>query len=259
MSKFKVGDRVAVYGSGTIFRMNGWREAGLVIGQNETFEHGTRKSLGMGYEVRLDDGAICFYHEKQCRKLVKKKNKNSTSQLEPFNLERALKGDAVITRNGCKVRLKNGYQVEKDWVYRLGGGIIDEEGNTVSARVWTIDGKYIEGKENPYDLFMVMAPKPKEEKKTKTYYVNIFQLFFPGQIITGVKVYESKEEAKEAAMNLVEFTYIKTISFEIEELAFEDEKKIKEKGNTFDIKRIRINGKCHDVSKEEVGCKECGD
>jgi hypothetical protein len=66
--------------------------------------------------------------------------------MKPFNLERALAGDAVITREGCKVSLISILILNKK-IY----GLID---NIDSTFYWNLDGNFCAGSSNKEDLFM---------------------------------------------------------------------------------------------------------
>ena len=65
MSKFKVGDRVAVYGTIPNHYLSGHK--GTVFDPREN---------GPGIQVKLDGGDVVYYvHPKQCRKLRKKERR----------------------------------------------------------------------------------------------------------------------------------------------------------------------------------------
>lgn len=103
---------------------------------------------------------------------------------KPFNLQEALSGKPVVTRDGRAVKIA-GYNPEaadKSLVV-LGWA----EGNIVS---WCEDGLYIEDDENPVDLFM--APE------TKDVWVIVYE--FQGTIMSVIA--ESENEAAQTHSKL---------------------------------------------------------
>jgi hypothetical protein len=71
--------------------------------------------------------------------------------MKPFNLERALAGDPVVTRGGRPVtQLTIFKDVDQDPLV----GMLDR-----SIRNWKITGRYLDGYEHPYDLFMTSTKR----------------------------------------------------------------------------------------------------
>ena len=105
------------------------------------------------------------------------------SNLKPFNLERALAGDPVVTRNGRPVTQIHNFSVADD-PYSL-RGVVDE---TIKARTPIMGKAWLTGAESAMDLFM--APK------TRTVWVNLY----PSEcsLISGDYVYHESEEAADS-------------------------------------------------------------
>ncbi len=123
--------------------------------------------------------------------------------MKPFNLERALAGDRVVTRNGLEViELQYFKKRERFKVLAL---IEVEVGENGEFKAYNDDGTFCQKMNAHYDLFM--APK------VKTYYVNLYR--DDELMVTGKICFES-EELCLAKRNL-DLEYIKTISFELEE------------------------------------------
>jgi hypothetical protein len=101
-------------------------------------------------------------------------------ELEKFDLERALAGEPVITRDGSQVtQLVKFDAPESTYTLR---GVLDGD-----IKSWGIDGKYYAGNEDrPADLFM----KPKEN----TIWVNVYRLS-DGTLTLG-NSYNTEKEAK---------------------------------------------------------------
>lgn len=78
--------------------------------------------------------------------------------MKPFNLEEALAGKPVITRDGKEVKQLIQFDI-KDWDCLY--GVIDTD-----VHSWNINGKYFLNKETEYDLFM------KTEKKS--IWINVY-------------------------------------------------------------------------------------
>lgn len=120
---------------------------------------------------------------------------------KPFNLERALAGDPVITRDDRHVTELHHFSTirERDdnVVYTTFGEYI--------YRV-DLNGRYLKEKESENDLFM--APK------TKTYYVNVYRNEV-GNVYTGC-VKQSEEESVTERLEPTVNDFIKTISFEVD-------------------------------------------
>jgi len=112
--------------------------------------------------------------------------------MEPFNLERALAGEPVVTRDGRKVTQIHVFDVsEKYKVY----GVVSDKYITC----WDINGNYTHGlEESNHDLFM----KPKVIEG----WINVYQ---EGDSIWTSCAHESEERAKQTIGKFA--TYIKTI------------------------------------------------
>ncbi|HXK00725.1 MAG TPA: hypothetical protein VNF93_02425 [Buchnera sp. (in: enterobacteria)] len=80
--------------------------------------------------------------------------------MKPFDLEKALNGEPVITRNGYKVNQLKKYTVRCKKVI---AGVI-EDYNKINT--WNIDGSFYRNQEDRRDLFM-------EDKPKKKYYLGI--------------------------------------------------------------------------------------
>ena len=110
--------------------------------------------------------------------------------MKPFNLEEALAGKPVITRDGKEVTQLVKFDI-KDWDCLY--GVIDTD-----VHSWNINGKYFLNKETEYDLFM--------KTENSSIWVNVYEDY--SGIIVG-KEYCTK---KEALKNTYKFDgYIKTI------------------------------------------------
>jgi hypothetical protein len=121
--------------------------------------------------------------------------------MKPFNLEKALEGDPVITRDGRKVTDIHYFRI-KDLDASVMVGIDNTE-----LKSYDTNGKYYQNNDSYYDLFM--API------IKTYWINIYK--YCDNTIIQSKVYESKENADNNKQISTSYSFIKTISFEIEE------------------------------------------
>lgn len=102
-------------------------------------------------------------------------------KLLPFNLDEALAGKAVVTRDGREVVAIN--QISAS--YRP--NTIRVEIKDGASLVYADNGRRKPVKKSPLDLFM----KP-EPKKKKTYWVNVYEGL--GELYTR-RFYESKQEA----------------------------------------------------------------
>ncbi|MHB9161363.1 MAG: hypothetical protein ACYC6W_10860 [Nitrosotalea sp.] len=106
--------------------------------------------------------------------------------MKPFNLERALAGDKVITKNGHIVlELILQFKLIEPYINLIG---------TINGYVytWNKEGKiYVDGTSNPFDLFMSSTKKKLYIAIHKNKETNNHHLIFKG------KSYESKEELEE--------------------------------------------------------------
>jgi hypothetical protein len=114
-------------------------------------------------------------------------------QMEKFNLERALAGEPVCTRDGREVTQLTLFDIDSRYQLR---GVLKKE--VVS---WTNDGDYYDDKDedNQKDLFM----KPKEN----AIWINVYKNENGFLYTTGVD-FSSEESAKTSADNC---GYIRTI------------------------------------------------
>lgn len=121
--------------------------------------------------------------------------------MKPFDLEKALAGHPLSTRDGRKVLdfhyFKDAYQDYK--IY----GLVENADKSNFLESYSIDGKCNGSEDNPRDLFLVTTKK--------TYWVNVYR---DGERINTGLAYESEEEAK---INANYPLILKTISFTVEE------------------------------------------
>jgi len=104
--------------------------------------------------------------------------------MKPFNLERALAGDPVVTRDGKKVtNIRYGYKPVRGQVTTT---IKSEEGEEVieHCEAFYLDGTEHNNRSSNYDLFM----------SSKTVYRNVIADPILGSIL-GASTYDTKEEA----------------------------------------------------------------
>ena len=115
-------------------------------------------------------------------------------ELEKFDLERALAGEPVITRDGREVTQLTLFNVENN-IYPLYGVV----NNTIVR--WTSEGIYYKFSEkDDGDLFM----KPKVVER----FYNVYCNETINHLLLG-EGFRTKEEAKENAKN--QLNYVKTI------------------------------------------------
>jgi len=114
--------------------------------------------------------------------------------MKKFNLERALAGEPVITRNGKKVTELHLFKNEA-LIQPLYGTIEGDE----DVLQWTTFGIFNPGKETSWDLFMA------GEKKSR--WVNVYE--YEDTLILADARSQSKEEA--VINKHLGFKYIKTI------------------------------------------------
>lgn len=99
-------------------------------------------------------------------------------KLKPFNLEAALQGKPVVTRDGRPVKIA-GYNPDALKLFKLIGWL---DNMTCS---WRADGKHIYTEEHADDLFML--------SETVTLWVNVYE--YEGRPFTG-STFETKEDAE---------------------------------------------------------------
>ena len=117
-------------------------------------------------------------------------------RLEPFDLEKALNGEKVVTRDGRQVTQLTHFELLNNTypLYGVIGGGLDG---------WTIDGRYSKyDTENKADLFL--------ESKVQSIWVNIYRKDGDEGIFIGNRRYTSQEDAIEY-IHQNDTDYIKTI------------------------------------------------
>jgi hypothetical protein len=120
--------------------------------------------------------------------------------MKPFNLEKALAGERVITNDGREV-LDMAYLQKRKWYPVL---VLFADANIIQA--YTIDGLCCLGNEND-NLFMY--------SQKMTYYLNIYRNKKSKEVWTAKWTYLTEEESRRNISDL-DF-YVKTIAFEIED------------------------------------------
>lgn len=124
--------------------------------------------------------------------------------MKPFNLQAALAGEAVVTRNGCTARilcfdLRNKF-------YPLAVAVYNPDSDEEDLFSYGVTGSYYQDQEHNRDLFM--APVKREG------WVNVYQRRDMSHYV-GSGIYPSEVDAK-AASNKWE-CYIGTTHIEWEE------------------------------------------
>jgi hypothetical protein len=115
--------------------------------------------------------------------------------MEKFNLERALAGEPVCTRDGNEVTQLTYFQ-ETDDLFIV-GGVLERE-----LYLWQTNGRFLETKEHPKDLFM----KPKEN----AIWVNVHSKDSRIWIVEGDDDgFKTEQEAKRYSFG--DIYYIKTL------------------------------------------------
>jgi hypothetical protein len=117
-------------------------------------------------------------------------------KLEKFDLEKALNGAKVVTRDGKEVKQLTYFDLSDDHKYHL-YGVVGK-----SIRCWTITGQY-EPSDDNYDLDLCLAVEPKR------IWVNAY--YYNGKLWLGGSDYTSLTEAKLHAVDTPNMQYIKTI------------------------------------------------
>jgi hypothetical protein len=112
--------------------------------------------------------------------------------MEKFDLERALAGDLVCTKDGNEVTQLTYFRETKDLFSVV--GVLEGE-----VCGWQTNGRFLETKESSKDLFM----KPKEN----AIWINLYKNENGSLYVTGV-FYSNEESAKKSSD---EFRYLKTI------------------------------------------------
>ena len=112
---------------------------------------------------------------------------------KPFNLEEALNGAKVVTRDGLEVKELTKFEG------LVGGPIAGVMGGVLNT--WTEQGKYYKDKESNSDLFLAAEPQ--------RVYVNVYYL--NGKLLISACQYNSLPAAKLYISDDVDMKYIKTI------------------------------------------------
>jgi hypothetical protein len=113
------------------------------------------------------------------------------NKMEQFNLERALAGEPVITRDGREVtQLTKFDTIFCNPIF----GVVDGR-----VESWFRDGSYTEDETTSFDLFM----KPKEN----AVWVNVYKQG-DGALVVGAFPFKSEAEAKEKSLGS---NYLKTV------------------------------------------------
>jgi hypothetical protein len=114
--------------------------------------------------------------------------------LEKFDLEKALNGAKVVTRDGHEIKELTKFEVSTG--YQL-AGVMDGILHT-----WTTQGSFYEDRESISDLFLAVEPK--------RIWVNVFKGRY-GNLYLGFATYDSKEIAIRCMDAPDPDSYIKTI------------------------------------------------
>jgi hypothetical protein len=114
-------------------------------------------------------------------------------KLEKFDLEKALNGAKIVTRDGREVTQLTKFKDAED--YPLGAVI---EGKIQS---WNIDGYYYIEEESDTDLFLAVEPQ--------RIWVNAY--YFNGKLWIGSVCYNSEAKARTNSTSNTNMVYIKTI------------------------------------------------
>lgn len=133
--------------------------------------------------------------------------------MKPFNLERALAGDPVVTRSGKKVIALYPIKEFSDVDNRMDLFVIIEGKNNNPDWGWSHqNGCQQKDGQGEYDFDLLMVPKE------KTYWFNIFRNKTDHNVIDFSCSYLSAADAIKAINHeSIYWNYIKTISLTIEE------------------------------------------
>ena len=114
--------------------------------------------------------------------------------MKPFNLNDALAGHSVVTRNGRKVTQLHFFHgiTDKYCLY----GVIDEDLHRFTEKGYFFD----DGEEHVLDLFMECL-----YKDIDTQFINLYKDRVTGEIFAGQKVYSSEQDAKNNVWNDTEY------------------------------------------------------
>jgi hypothetical protein len=121
--------------------------------------------------------------------------------MKPFNLEKALAGEPVVTRDGKPVTNLTLFPIKYEFPLY---GVVEGD-----IRTYTKCGHRIADATSQTDGDLFMAPVKREG------WVNILRNQSHGLVIAGARVFESKEQAAEAIYNDV--WHVATVKVEWEE------------------------------------------
>lgn len=119
--------------------------------------------------------------------------------MKPFNLQEALAGKPVVTRDGRPVKIA-GYNPDARYCDKITGWVDN------ISRDWSNEGRYYISGESNFDLFMA--------SEKRTYWVNVYKKM-GGFYESGQALHESEKIAKESIVR--QWNYIGTYSITIEE------------------------------------------
>lgn len=165
------------------------------------------EQIGSTFNVRkglgLDDKP-CYYfdtnHESNYIRFEDCEIITEENQPEPFDLERALKGEKVITRNGLEVTEVHYFKTAKSCIFSIGAVIMGDLHKFGDKGNFMMDG------EHHLDLFMAHRPS---EYVTK--WVNLYDERVTDNTIRCSSAYHSKERAIETSIKYTnESVYIGT-------------------------------------------------
>ena len=126
------------------------------------------------------------------------------STYKKFNLEEALNGAKLETREGLKVKYVHLIENINN-PHPLVVVLEDSDGGD-SISNYTVDGRYwSDGGDSKLDLFIVKEPK--------VYYANVYKDFKTRQVTLGGNLFDTEEDAIESAVEGGFMQYFKTISF----------------------------------------------
>jgi len=120
--------------------------------------------------------------------------------MKPFDLEKALAGEPVVTRDGRKVTQLHMFNCDECLIYPLYGVVFE------NLEKWKRDGKYNIREESQNDLFMA--------EKEMCCWVNVYQNGYHKNYLFVGDSYGSKKTALENIQNITNIEkhkYIKTI------------------------------------------------
>ena len=116
--------------------------------------------------------------------------------MKPFNLDEALAGKPVITRDGKQVTQLTLFEIEGNFPLK---GVVDK-----GFATWTTKGFFHDTQQNhPYNLFMA--------SEKKSIWINIYENKSHMWSSYGYNSLEEANEANKVVINITDSVYIKTI------------------------------------------------